>query len=282
MNAAAQGDQALKDSNAPLAIQHYTRALAELPRAVNYYVQRSTAHSRVKPADGGPNSLASLRDAEIALALARERGKRELILAAQMRRGVSLFQLGRYHDAKFLFDLIESKTRTEDAPEDKSASVQAAMAGSGKNKKDAAELQIWQMQVACKLKALENPDETAVTVVEFPSDTKIPTEKEIKAELESLKAGKTAPVANESKKRDTQPSSSAATTSAQETIQGAEEKKPSTAVPEKVRHEWYQSGDSVVVTLYIKGIQKDTVQVDLKDESVSDNYHDTFLFKRRH
>ncbi|KAJ5379024.1 hypothetical protein N7509_012143 [Penicillium cosmopolitanum] len=269
MNAAAQGDQALKDSNAPLAIQHYTRALAELPRAVNYYVQRSTAHSRVKPADGGPNSLASLRDAEIALALARERGKRELILAAQMRRGVSLFQLGRYHDAKFLFDLIESKTRTEDAPEDKSASLQAAMSGSGKNKKDAAELQIWQMQVARKLKALENPDETAVAVVEFPSDTKIPTEKEIKAELESLKTGKTAPVANESKKRDTQLSSSAAGTSAQETTQGAEENKPSTAVPEKVRHEWYQSGDSVVVTLYIKGIQKDSVQVDLKDESVS-------------
>lgn len=272
MNAAAQGDQALKDSNALLAIQHYTRALAELPRAVNYYVQRSTAHSRVKPADGGPNSLASLRDAEIALALARERGKRELILAAQMRRGVSLFQLGRYHDAKFLFDLIESKTRTEDAPEDKSASLQAAMSGSGKSKKDAAELQIWQMQVARKLKALENPDETAVTVVEFPSDTKIPTEKELKAELESFKTGKAAPVANVSKKRDTQPSASAAATSTQETTQGAEENKPSATVTEKVRHEWYQSGDSVVVTLYIKGIQKDNVQVDLKDESVSYNY----------
>ncbi|CAI7575734.1 hypothetical protein N7533_010755 [Penicillium manginii] len=269
MNAAAQGEQALKDSNALLAIQHYTRALAELPRAVNYYVQRSTAHSRVKPADGGPNSLASLQDAEIALALARERGKRELILAAQMRRGVSLFQLGRYNDAKFLFDLIESKTRTEDGPEDKTASVQAAMSGSGKSKKDAAELQIWQMQVARKLKALDNPDETAITIVEFPSDTKIPTEKEIKAELESFKAGKAAPVANESKKRNSQPTSSAAATSAQETTQGAEESKPSVAVPEKVRHEWYQSGDSVVVTLYIKGIQKDSVQIDLKDQSVS-------------
>ncbi|OQE19492.1 hypothetical protein PENSTE_c015G01893 [Penicillium steckii] len=269
MNAAAQGDQALKDSNALLAIQHYTRALAELPRAVNYYIQRSTAHSRVKPTDGGPNSLASLRDAEIALALARERGKRELIIAAQMRRGVSLYQLGRFNDAKFLFDLIDSKTRSENGPEDKSASLQAAMSGAGKAKKDGAELQIWKMKVDRKVKDLGGPDETAVTVVEFPSDTQIPTEKEIKAELESFKSGKTAPVANESKKRYSPVASGAAATPVQQSSQGIDEAKPSAPVPEKVRHEWYQSSDSVVVTLYVKGIQKDRVQTDIKEESVS-------------
>lgn len=284
MNAAAQGEQALKDSNAPLAIQHYTRALAELPRAVNYYIQRSTAHSRVKSADGGPNSLASLRDAETALALARERGKRELILAAQMRRGVALFQLGRYHDAKFLFDLLELKTKSQDGPEDKSASLQAAMSGSG-SKKEGAELQIWKMQVARKLKDLGGFDEAAVTVVEFPSDTRIPTEKELKAELESLKAGKAGPVANESKKRTSQPTSSAAAVPTQQANEGTEDNKaPVAAVSEKVRHEWYQSNDSVVVTLYIKGLQKDSVQVDMKDESVNYNHpHQvTTTFTDRH
>lgn len=113
MNAAAEGDKALAASNAPLAIQHYTRALIELPRAPSYYLQRAIARSRVKPADGGPKSREALQDAEIALTLARERGKRELILSAQMRRGVALFQLERYGDAKFLFELIESKTSGE-------------------------------------------------------------------------------------------------------------------------------------------------------------------------
>lgn len=57
MNAAAQGDEASAESNYRLAIEHYTHALSELPRAPAYYISRSTAYSRLKPADGDRKSV---------------------------------------------------------------------------------------------------------------------------------------------------------------------------------------------------------------------------------
>ena len=109
MDAAAQGDKAIANSNWPDAIKYYTRALVEVPRAPSYYVKRSTAYSRLKPAEGGPNCKAALGDAETALILARERGKRELILDAQMRRAVALYQLGMYGDAGYIFDIVKKR-----------------------------------------------------------------------------------------------------------------------------------------------------------------------------
>lgn len=272
MNSAAQGEKALAESIAPLAIQHFTRALTELPRAPTYYIQRSTAYSRVKPADGGPRPQQALRDAEIALALAVERGKRELILSAQMRRAVSLFQMEQYGDAKFLFELIEAKTGGQDGPQSKSDGVKAAMAGSG-NKKNGygAELPIWMAKTRRKLGELAEGDgKAAVSVVEYPTGTKIPSEKELKAEWERLKAGKSAEaVDNTAQKSDGRTSGVSGLAESQKQ-DSTEQKAPviSAPAPEKVRHEWYQSHDSVVVTLYAKGVPKDKVETELKDESV--------------
>ncbi|KAJ5176768.1 uncharacterized protein N7482_002645 [Penicillium canariense] len=276
MNAASEGDKALAASNAPLAIQHYTRALVELPRAPAYYIQRAMAHSRVKPADGGPNPSAALRDAEIALSLARERGKRELILSAQMRRGVALFQLERYGDAKFLFELIESKTASDKGSQNKSEGVKAAMSEAGStNKKNGygAELPIWMAKVRRKLGELaEGNEKGLVSVTEYPADTRIPTEKELKAEWENLKSGKAGGAGDKTvQETDQQASSRSNVPLEQDNAEtGAVPVAAATpAAPQKVRHEWYQSHDSVVVTLYVKGISKDDVDVDLKDDSVS-------------
>jgi hypothetical protein len=278
MNAAAEGDKALAASNAPLAIQHYTRALIELPRAPSYYLQRAIAHSRVKPADGGPKSREALQDAEVALSLARERGKRELILSAQMRRGVALFQLERYGDAKFLFELIESKTSGEKEAQNKAEGVKAAMAeGGSASKKNGygAELRIWMAKVGRKLGELAEGDEKAiVSVVEYPTDTRVPTEKELKAELESLKSGKVAGAGDKSGQENGQkdsPSSGAPSDQTKSETKVAAEASPLPAV-QKVRHEWYQSQDSVVVTLYVKGIPKDKVEIELKDDSVCSTF----------
>lgn len=271
MNAAAEGDKALAASNAPLAIQHYTRALIELPRAPSYYLQRAIARSRVKPADGGPNSREALQDAEIALSLARERGKRELILSAQMRRGVALFQLERYGDAKFLFELIESKTSGEKELQNKAEGVKAAMADGGSKKNGyGAELPIWMAKVRRKLGELSEGDEKGtVSVVEFPTDTRVPTEKQLKAEWESLKAGKTVDGGDKTvpDKGQKDPSSSGVSSDKTKSETKAAEASPVVAA-QKVRHEWYQSNDSVVVTLYAKGIPKESVETELKDDSV--------------
>lgn len=273
MNAAAEGDKALAASNAPLAIQHYTRALIELPRAPSYYLQRAIARSRVKPADGGPKSREALQDAEIALTLARERGKRELILSAQMRRGVALFQLERYGDAKFLFELIESKTSGEKEAQSKADGLKAAMAdGASPSKKNGygAELPIWMAKVDRKLGELVQGDEkSVVSVVEFPTDTRVPTEKELKAEWESLKSGKAVgDKAVQEKGQKDSVSSDAPSDQTKTESKVAPDASPA-AVAQKVRHEWYQSQDSVVVTLYVKGIAKDKVETELKEDSVS-------------
>lgn len=268
MNSAIQGEKALADSNAPLAVQHFTRALTELPRAPSYYIRRSTAYSRVKAADGGPNSQSALQDAEIALVLARERGKRELILSAQMRRAVSLFQLERYGDAKFVLELIETMT-ADQSVQDRTEGVKAAMSGSAAKKDGySAELPIWMAKVRRKLRELGESDEkAAVSVVEYLSGTQVPTEKELKAQLENLKAGKPADVVVETRQEPAQQSTGVPTPV-------AEQKKDTVSpvaapAPEKARHEWYQSQDSVVVTIYVKGVPKDKVETELKDESVS-------------
>ncbi|KAJ5280221.1 hypothetical protein N7478_005593 [Penicillium angulare] len=275
MNSASQGEKALLESNAPLAIQHFTRALSELPRAPSYYIQRSTAYSRLKPADGGPNRTAALQDAETALFLARERQKRELILSAQMRRGITLFQLERYGDAHYIFEQIEAKIAPEDSGADKMEKFAKATGGSGQ-KKDGftAQLPIFMMKVRRKLEELPEGDERrTVSVDEFPTGTRVPTEKELKAEWLRLKAGNSAGPDSEQSVMAGQSASEGAVAPKEAQTNGAVDQKPAApvavAAPEKVRHEWYQSQDSVVVTLYVKNVPKDKVESELKDESVS-------------
>ncbi|KAJ5109333.1 hypothetical protein N7456_006008 [Penicillium angulare] len=274
MNSAAQGEKALLESNAPLAIQHFTRALSELPRAPSYYIQRSTAYSRLKPADGGPNRTAALQDAETALYLARERQKRELILSAQMRRGITLFQLERYGDAHYLFEQIEAKIAPEDSGVDKMEKFAKATGGGQKKDGFTSQLPIFMIRVRRKLEELPAGDEKrTVSVVEFPTDTRVPTEKELKAEWLRLKAGKSAgPDGGQSAPAGQSAVGGATAPKAAETSSVADEK-PAAPVaataPEKVRHEWYQSQDSVVVTLYVKNVPKDRVETELKDGSVS-------------
>lgn len=274
MNSASLGDKALANSDFPSAIQYFTQALVELPRAPSYYIKRSTAFSRLKPADGGPNYSAALHDAEIAVTLARERGKRELILSAQMRRGVALYQLERYGDAAFVFGTIQEKTATGDEGEDKSEKVKNAMAGSAKNGYQ-QELPIWTLKVKSKLNKLAEGDEkAAVTVAEYPSGIQSPGEKELKKQLEAFKSGKTGEAGAQASEKH-QGSIDAGGSSS--TVQGPESKPAAPSAPaapsvDKVRHEWYQSNESVVVTLYVKGVPKDKASVQLNSDSVCFQY----------
>jgi len=266
MDYAAKGDEALAQSNAPLACEYYTRALVQHPRSPNYYIQRATAWSRLKPENGGPNPGHALRDSEIALALALERGKRELILSAQFRRAVSLFQLERYGDASYLFKLLEEKTAaSKDVNEDKETKLQNAM-NRGKGKMYETQLPIWLMKVDRKMNELPEGDEKAnVSVLEYPKGIEIPSKESLEAELAG-KPGKSVPAAEESVK---QPTSGPSAASDAPTPTASSVARPAPAAPEKVRHEWYQSQDFVAVTLYVKGIPKEKVETELKDDSVS-------------
>lgn len=267
MDLASKGDHALAQSQAGLAIEYYTRALLELPRAPKYYIQRSTAYSRLKPEDGGPNSEAALRDAEIAVSLAVERGKRELILSAQLRRAVSLFQLERYGDASFLFQLLEKKLGTHNEPDDRSKQVQNAMSGSesSSNARLKMQVSVWASKVNRKMQELADGNEkTTVSIIEYPKSSPL-TKAELEAELKGKKT--VAASASDQQFAAATPAVDQAR-SLPESSDSASSAKPS-AVPEKIRHEWYQSSDSVVVTLYAKGVSKDRVASELKDGSVS-------------
>ncbi|GFF40440.1 lanosterol synthase [Aspergillus lentulus] len=285
MNAAAEGDKALANSDCPTAIRYFTQALTELPRAPAYYIKRSTAFSRLKAADGGPNFHAALLDAEIALTLARERAKRELILSAQMRRGIVLYQLERYGDAAFVFSTLQDKIGTSTEGQDRSEKVKDAMAGgatrSSAKKGYEQELPIWTLKVKGKLSKLAEGDEKArVTIEEFPKGVSIPSEKDLKKQLDAFKAGKVeegstqAQTTSSDDKTTDSTKTSTRTAESQATIGNAppamSTTSPSTGPStEKVRHEWYQSHDSVVVTLYVKGVPKDSVDTELKDESAA-------------
>ncbi|KAJ5709011.1 hypothetical protein N7493_010345 [Penicillium malachiteum] len=272
MDAAAQGEKALRESNAPLAIQHFTRALSEIP-APTYYIQRSIAYSRLKQYDGGPRRAVALRDAEIALFLAQERGKRELILLAQMRRAITLFQMERYSDALYLFEQIESMIGNKDTSASPPEDIQP-----GATKKDgySDELPIWLAKARKKLSEIpEGDDKRAVCVVEYPPDTQVPTQQELKAEWERMKSGQSASATATSKKPQAaaQPAPDGGAAAASSVGDAKPEQKPvdSLAAPiaEKVRHDWYQSQYSVVVTLYVKNVSKAKVQSEMKDNSVS-------------
>ncbi|KAL4938588.1 hypothetical protein BDV06DRAFT_200688 [Aspergillus oleicola] len=267
MNAASEGDAALAKGDTLGALQHYTRALVELPRAPTYYIKRSTAYIRYKPTGAGPNVHFALRDAEIALTLARERAKRDMIMAAQMRRAVALYSLERYEK---VLGGSNKEGESKDAA-DRVKDVMSGSKGSGPAKALAQELQIWLMKIKVKLGGLEEGDERAkVSVEEVAAGVKVPSEKELKAQLEALKAGKIgddettgAGVDAGSKKAD-----GASSGAPKEDKASAPAPAPA-QTPEKIRHEWYQSNDSVVVTLYAKGIAKESVDSELRSDSVS-------------
>ncbi|KAF9885618.1 hypothetical protein FE257_012709 [Aspergillus nanangensis] len=275
MNSASLGDKALADSDFPGAIRYFTQALVELPRAAPYYIKRSTAYSRLKNADGGPNSNSALNDAEIALTLARERGKRELILTSQLRRGVALYQLGKYGDAAYLFGTIQDKIGADTEPGNRSEKVQDAMAnGSSGSRASKAgfqhELPIWTLKVKSMLKKLPEGDERAgVSVAEYPTGVNVPGEGALKKQLAELNAGKVPGPPDSANNAKSKTSSIGQAANAEAGSVLSPSPVPTAPSVDKVRHEWYQSNDSVVVTLYIKGVPKDKMDAELKSDSVT-------------
>lgn len=148
MDAARRGAVALDAGKFEDAIKEYTAALRQNPKAVDYYLKRSSAHQRSSP----PDYAAATKDAEVALHFAFERAKRELIGQAQLRRATILFNLGQYADSQFLFEFVK------------------------KYDKDNKTIPIWEMKIASKLKALPEDDEKRkVTVVERP-EVELPSE----------------------------------------------------------------------------------------------------------
>lgn len=216
MDPASKGKEALQAGQYDVAIAKFTEALAQNPQAVSYYISRSTAYQRSSP----PSLEAALKDAEIAVNLAHKRAKRELIAEAQQRRAVALFALGQYANAGHVFGLVKKFTDKEKT------------------------LQVWEMKVENKLKALAEDDEARkVTAVDVP-DT----------EPESTPVPQSAEAAGTPDTKQT----AAATPPA-----------PQPTPADKVRHEWYSFGENVTISIFAKGVPKDKVEVEIEERSLS-------------
>jgi len=145
---AEHGLKALNSQDYPQAIDLYTQALQQTPGSPDYYIKRSTAYQR------SADYTNALKDAEIAVVLGYQRGKRELISSAQLRRGVSLFMEKRYGDAAFCISEAERKVAGE---------------------KERNLIGIWKNKIEIQLSKLDHDDPTReVTVSEVP-DAEAPT-----------------------------------------------------------------------------------------------------------
>ncbi|QIX01954.1 hypothetical protein AMS68_007471 [Peltaster fructicola] len=159
---AAQGKQLLAESKYVEAIEKFTAALTTSPTSPDYLIQRSTAHQRNK------QFSEALSDAEAALLHAHTRAKRELIVQAQLRRGIALYMLERYGDAKFALELVKSKD------------------------KDEKSVALWLNKAESKMSSLGADDEKSkVTIKEMPDPSVIAAVQA--ADKESVSSKKSAP-----------------------------------------------------------------------------------------
>ncbi|KAL8793339.1 MAG: hypothetical protein Q9195_004116 [Heterodermia aff. obscurata] len=225
MDHAAKGAAALASSSFTAAVGHYNDAIANNPQAVDYYIKRSTAHTRVSP----PDHASALSDAETALVLAHKRAKRELIVQSQLRRGIALFGLQRWADSKQCFDWVKKLDEKEKT------------------------VAIWEMKAKGKLKDLTETDAASkVTIEEFPQ-IELPAASNIKPQK---------PVQKEEGKENA-PTAQPASAPAPIKPDGVQ------TPANKIRHEWYQTPDTVVVNLFAKGVPKDKATIDIQERALA-------------
>lgn len=215
------GAAALERRDFAAAIEHYSSALAESPTAPDYYIKRSTAHQRSSP----PRYESALQDAESAVHHAHQRGKRELIATAQLRRGIALFGLKRFADAGKCFRWARSKNEKEQG------------------------LDIWLKKVEVEMQKAGDAQGNEATLVEIPE----------------LKPG-----TNDDEKiqQDASMGSANGKATVQQAPQATKAVEGVQTPANKIRHEWYQTADTVVVTLLAKGVPKDQTTIDIRERSV--------------
>jgi len=217
-----RGEAALTAGHPEEAIKHYTAAIKASPSAFTYYLKRSIAYQRTS------KYTEALADAEIAIILAINRAKRELIGQAQLRRAIALFYLERYGDAGFALGLAKKADEKEKT------------------------LGIWEAKLKTKMLSLSEGDERReVTITEKP-DVEVPG---------AQKGTKTTPAAVEKpvvKNTTTEP----------EPAQPQAFPSAAQTPASKIRHDWYQNNDSVIISLMAKGVPKDVTTVDIQESSV--------------
>jgi suppressor of G2 allele of SKP1 len=257
MDHAQRGKAALAASpaDAPTALAEFTQALLQHPHSADYFAERSKAFTRLSPA----RYDLALRDAEYAILLGQKVGRRQKIQAGQHRRVVALFGLGKYQDADFLLQTM-LKWRSKG----QGALPGATKEQTNRNNSDQAEGEIWKAKIDMKLSKMTEEERGTVTVTEYPG-IELPNEAEMKKKLE----GQLNPdgTYNYEGTAETSTKTIAAPSAAKPAAATAITNAPPTSMaPATIRHEWYQNAQSVILTIYAKGVPKDKAHVDIQDD----------------
>ena len=261
MDHAKRGKAALAASPAdgPIALVEYTRALLQHPHSADYFAERSKAFTRLSPA----RYDLAVQDAEYSVLIGRKLGRRAKIQAGQQRRVVALYGLGKYQDAGFLLEgMLKWRAKGQDALPG------ASREKTNSNNPDQAEGHFWKAKVDMKLSKMSDEEKANITVTEYP-DVDLPSEAEMKKKLQGqLNADGTYNYDGNAEQKPATKSiaTSASTTPAAPVSTSAA---PTTsAVPATIRDEWYQNAQSVIVTIYAKGVPKDKAHIDIQDDSL--------------
>ncbi|CCG81904.1 SGT1-like protein Git7 [Taphrina deformans PYCC 5710] len=209
MEAAGAAKTYMSLSDYPNAVRSYSKAILEYPNAPTYYVDRAIAHHKMK------NYLSALADSEKAILLALDRGSKSIRATAQFRRSISLYCLGRYHDALYCLQIAKRDECHEKA------------------------IDIW---LAKAKSATEGALRPTHGISEIPK-----TEFDI-------------------------PAKNAVKIAADEGLLDCDESNENiSTVPEKpgIRHDWYETGDRVIITLYARGLAKDDCNICFEPRQIS-------------
>lgn len=122
--------------------------------------------------------------------------------------------------------------------------AQQCFSWAGKYKYDEKVLKIWDTKIVAKLKDLVEGDEKGKVVVKEVPEVALPAVKDTKS------AGKTG----------------TATSASTQGVEGGVGEP--LFVASKIRYDWYQSTENVVVSLFAKGIPKDQVKIDVQQNSL--------------
>ncbi|KAI9771537.1 MAG: hypothetical protein M1839_002780 [Geoglossum umbratile] len=221
---ATQALEAFSSGNYALAVTLYTTLLSQYPSTLDYYIKRSTAHQRTA------DYASALSDAEVAVMLAHKRSKKDILAAAQLRRGIALFMLQRYGDAMVCFDAVKKLNDKERG------------------------LDIWVGKCEKSLRELPTDDGKRLGSVKEIPDVEVPKA----GSFISSGKGKENAKSNDDGKQEQNSTTVKAPAAAAVQI-------PAT----KIRHEWYQTTQDVVFTLLAKGVPKDKASIDIQEQYLS-------------
>jgi len=279
-----RGVEALKARNYAEALTHLDRAIEE-SQSPTWLLARSQANQQLG------NLPEALRDAELAYHAAAERGSgnsRKQLTDAQYRRAVVLLKMGRYADAdccaKWSQLLCEGRpAREEDGVERQVdgegfytvtlAQVKADTAGQPTSGDDVAaramksteasrdwnRAYVWRCQALGKLEGLPRDDPgRKVTVTKHPLRPTLEQKKKTKQEDVKKAADKApeAPVASAEKEQPKAP------------VKPMPE--PGSVPDEKLkaRADFYQTSQTVSISFFVKGVNKEELKADFHDNNV--------------